>query len=664
MKGIIYRATNQFSGKVYIGQTIAGLNARRGQHLKDAKSDHTNEFHRALYQYPESFDWEILDEFSGEPEAVIHWLNVAEEYHIIKHDSTNPERGYNSTGGGYSSDKFAGHIARRAKALSGQSKQILQYDTDGNFVQEFESLNAVAAFLKIDKVQSRVLLSGLHYGYQWREKMSEIFPKKIHAYRMLMKRMVGIAVYDSNGNFIGKFKNKREAHTRFGCNGVVRDAICDINTTEAKMRGFYFFRLGDSEPPEKININVKRTARPEPKPQNRMVSAYTINGEYVETFDSISLACLKMKTSHEVVRRYCESSLPIVVPAQSNAKYVWRYGDGGDKGDIEVIVRAQQRPVKKGYKIIQYSPNGEFIKVWDNTNQAAEQCGYNYNAIRKCLKGMRAKAANFIWRYFTPDYPTLIEMPKCGDRAIEHKIMKEKKVIVKPVAQYGIDGNLIAVFESKTDAMKKTSTSYGCIIDYCRKTPPIYLSPNSRSKYIWQFATDNTPSTIEVIDHRAKHGERVVRKYQPDGTMVWVKQRMTENKLKRYSKMEHRIIQYSLEGEFIKVWDNTSKAAEAGEDSANIIRKILKGGKPKGSNYIWRYFTQKYPERINPDDVSARSDDAIAELDYTGKTIATFKSPADAAKKTGLSQSYICNILAGRIKHPSRRFERIGGKKS
>jgi group I intron endonuclease len=475
MKGIIYRATNQFNGKVYIGQTVAGLARRRSQHLKDAKADHTNEFHRALYQYPESFDWEILDEFSGEPEAVIHRLNVAEEYHIIKHDSTNPQMGYNSTGGGYSSDKFAGHIARRAKALSGQSKRILQYDTDGNFVREFESLNAVAASLEIDKVQSRVLLSGLHYGYQWREKMSEIFPKKIRAYRMPMKRMVGIAVYDSNGNFIGKFKNEREAHIRFGCNGVVRDVICDINTTGAGLRGFYFFRLGDSEPPERININVKRREGPKQNPQRQMVSAYTIKGEYVETFESMSLACLKTGASHETMRRYCESPLPIAIPARSNTKYVWRYGDGDDKGNIEVVI------------------------------------------------------------------------------------------------------------ETRKDYIKR---------------------------------------------------------------------------------MEHRIIQYSLDGEFIKVWDNANQAAEAGADSQGIIRKILKGGQPKWSNYIWRFFTPKYPKHINPNEVSTRSDDAIAELDYTGKTIATFSSPSDAAEKTGLSQSYICNILAGRIKHPSRRFERIGSKKS
>ena len=70
MKGIIYKATNTFNGKVYIGQTIAGLPKRKSQHYKDAKSDSDNIFHVALYQYPNAFEWETIDTFTGTKEEV------------------------------------------------------------------------------------------------------------------------------------------------------------------------------------------------------------------------------------------------------------------------------------------------------------------------------------------------------------------------------------------------------------------------------------------------------------------------------------------------------------------------------------------------------------------------------------------------------------------
>lgn len=139
MKGIIYKATNTFNGKVYIGQTISTLSHRRSQHIRDARHNHENVFHRALYQFGNSFTWEIIETFSGEAEDVMHKLNVAEEYHIIKHDSSNPDFGYNSTKGGYSSGVFSNHIKRRFGSLSRQMKPIAAYGIDGHLFKVYQS---------------------------------------------------------------------------------------------------------------------------------------------------------------------------------------------------------------------------------------------------------------------------------------------------------------------------------------------------------------------------------------------------------------------------------------------------------------------------------------------------------------------------------------------
>lgn len=133
--------------------------------------------------------------------------------------------------------------------------------------------------------------------------------------------------------------------------------------------------------------------------------------------------------------------------------------------------------------------------------------------------------------------------------------------------------------------------------------------------------------------------------------------------------MEHRVIQYDLDGQFVRVWDNANKAAEAGMDSQATIRKSLKGVEMKKlPNFQWRFFSEGYPQEIAPYENNSRrcnkkkerQDDAIEELAWDGTVIATYNGTSEAAEKSGCSQSYVCNVLAGKIKHPKHRFRRVG----
>jgi len=97
-KGIIYSATNKSNGKMYIGQTICGLEYRKNGHFYDIKRDdndnNNNYFHNALKKYGEkSFCWEIVED-----EIDILDLNNKEIYYIKKYGTFGD--GYNSTSGG------------------------------------------------------------------------------------------------------------------------------------------------------------------------------------------------------------------------------------------------------------------------------------------------------------------------------------------------------------------------------------------------------------------------------------------------------------------------------------------------------------------------------------------------------------------------------------
>ena len=99
MYGIIYKATNKISNKVYIGQTINPLPERISQHYHTAKSGKTYHFMRALRFYEkDDWIWEIIEENIERSK-----LDEREKYWVKYYDSF--ENGYNGNWGGQGSVK-------------------------------------------------------------------------------------------------------------------------------------------------------------------------------------------------------------------------------------------------------------------------------------------------------------------------------------------------------------------------------------------------------------------------------------------------------------------------------------------------------------------------------------------------------------------------------
>ena len=57
----------------------------------------------------------------------------------------------------------------------------------------------------------------------------------------------------------------------------------------------------------------------------------------------------------------------------------------------------------KGKKIIQYDLNENFIKLWNNANQASKELNIDVGNISKCCKNKYKSAGGFIWRYYKGD---------------------------------------------------------------------------------------------------------------------------------------------------------------------------------------------------------------------------------------------------------------------
>lgn len=484
MKGIIYKATNTVNGKVYIGQTVGSLAHRRSKHLRDAKGDVANMFHTALYQYPGCFEWEVLDTFCGEAEQVIHALNVAEEYHILKHNSTDPEHGYNSTFGGYSSDKFSEHVKERARALCATSSPVLQYDKEGRFVREYESINAVAAHLGKERCHAKTLFSGLHYGYQWRPKESDAFPRIINKHAPKKQPTKGLLAYGHDGTFFRRFESIKQASETTGIPARSSGPVRDLELYKHRTKPFYFFDDTD-EHPDKITIRIITKECKEPKDPRKRVAAYTLDGTFVREYASLSDAAKETNSSATHIAQMCKSPLPLILAPQTTRTTLWRYVDGQPAPQIDVIdlrpkkveklvwklqpdgskrqvqvttteIKANEYNRKMKHKVAQYTHDGNLVRTWDNVHQAALSGAESENFIRKSVAGIPTKRkSNFVWRY-VDDAPQTIA-PTKTERPTDTIFELDKA------------GRIIATYSDTADASKKSGFSQAYICNVLAK---------------------------------------------------------------------------------------------------------------------------------------------------------------------------------------------------
>lgn len=395
MKGIIYIATNLFNGRSYIGQTRGTLDNRIRQHYQDAKkSESVNTFHYALAQYGRSgFEWKVLDEFEGTKEEVIHALNVAEEYHILKRKTMVDDYGYNSTKGGYSSDVFSQSIKARMKNSS-IYRPVLQYSLDGIFIREFESISEVGRhFGKHVNIGS---LIGLKWnGYQWRDKTSEEFPKDIGPYKDVCTNKC-LLVYNSDGVFYKEFESEVSCIRDLGKRYKVRDNFADTTIKSKDIDRYLVFRKKSNSFPRYIRVRIFN--KEEGHKKDSPVLQYTKKGHFVREYPSIASAHRATGVSQAAIRKWCQSDPPFRVQ-HSKTRWIWRYK--GQNIEERIDPKGRSVVVALNHAVAQYSKEGNFIKVWKNVGQASSATGESaYLIKRQCLGLPTTKETPSTWRYY------------------------------------------------------------------------------------------------------------------------------------------------------------------------------------------------------------------------------------------------------------------------
>lgn len=100
------------------------------------------------------------------------------------------------------------------------------------------------------------------------------------------------------------------------------------------------------------------------------------------------------------------------------------------------------------------------------------------------------------------------------------------------------------------------------------------------------------PNHLEIINHK---DENKLNNRLDNLEWVTVKDNML------YSKRDNtkRVIQYDMKGNFLKIWDSITSAAEHYQVTSGNITFCLRGKHSSAVGYIWRYYTEDFPRHLD-----------------------------------------------------------------
>lgn len=111
------------------------------------------------------------------------------------------------------------------------------------------------------------------------------------------------------------------------------------------------------------------------------------------------------------------------------------------------------------------------------------------------------------------------------------------------------------------------------------------------------------------------------------------------------------ILQYDLEGNFIKEWSSGKQYADENNLlNGTAITQCLKEKTPTAYNSLWKYKTENYPNKIDPPIYWKNNFIPIIQNDLNGNFIKEWSSILEASKHLNIKKASICNTLKKRAK--------------
>jgi hypothetical protein len=550
------------NGKVYIGITKQKPKKRWASGHGYSHYKYRN---RQMFYAIQEYTWEnvskdILFEGLTKEEAYSKEIEL-----IAQYDSTNPDKGYNISPGGYTvSDKQRESIRETSKRkyndyLQGKNnhqkkqknfyenfiirarKKVLMFSLDGELISEYESCHDASKktgiLTSMINKSCNTLGKFSSGGYLWlfKEYYDEQLKLTGGAFKLnyipTQKKVIQLTL---NGEFVNGYDNAIDASNLLGISASSVRSTC-LNDGIHKSAGGYMWMYKD-EYDKKLKNNEQITPY-KFKLETIIKKAVSINTSTFETIihDSTEDASNKTGIKKTIIHSICNKK------QKKSGNYTFLYKEEYENllnlntfdGYIKKLLKPQETTKRK--PCVQISLDGNILNEYESTRKAAKTLGLDKESVRKCCLGKYETAGGFIWMY--KDELDKKPIPK-------NVILGDKRK--KPITQYDLNGNFIREWESVSQVKKD--------LNFLSSNVHAVCVGNQKTAYgfIWKYKGDTDLSNNISTNKRIK-----------------------------------MVLQYDLDNNLVKKWGSISEAEK--ELKLSHISAVCNGRGKTAGGFIWKY---------------------------------------------------------------------------
>ena len=183
-------------------------------------------------------------------------------------------------------------------------------------------------------------------------------------------------------------------------------------------------------------------------------------------------------------------------------------------------------------------------------------------------------------------------LPELLSKVQKNRYSRTVEKSSKRVEQYSLNGEYLQTFSSLAEALRQ-------------------VAPQSKPNYCSHI--------IQCCQKKRKSAYGFIWKYEDDN-----------EKISAFStKAKHPVIQYDLEGNFIRIFDSVKAAAEAVNTVAPNIQGVCSGKKKTARGYKWAYVNEEHKQ-------THKREKQVSQYSKEGILLQTFSSIKEASQKTNI----------------------------